>query len=287
MASRERLLLLATPIVLSGCVRWGVTDDDAYGYDYGESVTYGYDESTSYGYDDGTTVDPDGSSTDEGPGVEPPPMRRPKPWPEQWLFGADSRLVTWGKSGIPTVNPELLANTFYFLAGVAPGERPLAILWIGDCDPRTDADGCQAGDVQPFFDVVDGLGTIEFAVPTAIEPDAYDVVIADFCGPVDGEWIAVSLAVGEGVLVLGDRSCGTADGSSAKVANETLAHFGVRFGTQVVFDPAVDVPTDAQNGLLEGVTSLVADGVSLHETLEPVVVVVETPEGVLLSRRPG
>jgi hypothetical protein len=276
MASRERLPLLAMPIVLmSGCIRWGVPDDPVY-----------FGESTTYAYDDSTTVDPDGSTSDEGTtAAEPPPMRRPRPWPEQWLFGADSRLVTWGRSGIPTVNPELLANTFYFLAGVAPGERPLAILWIGDCDPRTDVDGCHAGDVQPFFDLVDGLGTIEFAVPTTIEPATYDVVIADFCGPVDGEWIAASLAAGEGVLALGDRSCGTPTGSSAKVANETLAHFGVRFGPHVLFDPGFPVPADAQNGLLEGVTSLDAQDVSLHETLDPVVVVVETPEGVLLSRR--
>jgi hypothetical protein len=276
MASRERLPLLATPLVLSACVRWGIPDDQG----YGEPTTYDYD------YDSTTTVDPDGSSSDEGTtGTEPPPVRRPAHWPEQWLFAADSRLVTWGKSGIPTVNPELLANTFYFLAGVAPGERPLAILWIGDCDPRTDADGCHAGDVQPFFDLVDGLGTIEFAVPRTIDPSAYDVVIADFCGPVDGEWIAASLATGEGVLALGDRACATATGSSAKVANETLTHFGVRFVSDVLLDPRFAVPDDAQTGLLEGVTSLDAQGVSLQATLEPVVVVVETPDGVLLSRR--
>lgn len=287
MASHQRmlLLLLATPLVPSGCIRWGVSDQD-FGDDY-YGTTYDY-YGTTYDYDDdGTTVDPDGSTSDDGTTeAGPAPTRRPRAWPEQWLFGADSRLVTWGKSGIPTVNQPLFVNSFYFLAGVAPGERPLALLWIGDCDPRTDVDGCHAGDVQPFFALIDGLGTIEFAVPTAIDPSAYDVVIADFCGPVDGEWIATSLAAGEGVLALGDRACSTPTGSSAKVANETLAHFGVRFGSPVL-EQRLQVPADAQTGLLEGVTSLDVQGMALHETLEPVVVAAETPAGVLLSHRGG
>lgn len=278
MASPSRLPLLAAPVVLSACIRWGVPEGQ--GDEYDGSTTYGTTYGTTHGYD-GSTSDAD--TTETGP----EPSRRPRGWPEPWLFAADSRLVTWGKSGIPTTNQSMLANSFYFLAGVAPGERPLAIVWIGDCDPRVDVDGCHAGETQPFFDWIDGLGTIEFAVPTAIEPSAYDVVIADFCGPVDAEWIAASLAAGEGVLALGDRSCATPHGSSAKVANETLAHYGVRFGPQVLLDPSVEVPADAQTGLLEGVTTLDAQEVSLHETLEPVVVALEGPDGAVLSYRGG
>lgn len=97
----------------------------------------------------------------------------------------------------------------------------MTILWIADCDPRTDADGCMAGDVQPFFDMVDSLGTIEFTVPSPIDP----------------------------------------------------------------YDHRFTVPAEEQTGLLEGVGSLDAWDVSLQETIEPVVVVLEASDGVVLSRR--
>lgn len=61
-----------------------------------------------------------------------------------------------------------------------------------------------------------------------------------------------------------------------------------RFGPQVLLDPRFEVPADARTGLLEGVTSLDAQGVSLQETLEPVVVAAESPDGgALLSHRGG
>lgn len=278
MATREPLLVLALPLVLGACVRWGVPDDEGFADDFGQSTTN--DLTTS------TTTDVVDSSSDGGTaGPETGPQRRTRPWPEAWPFAAESRLVVWGHSGIPTTNLQLLANTFYALAGVAPGQRPLTILWIADCDPRIDADGCMAGDVQPFFDMVDGLGTIELASPAMLEPSDYDVVVADFCGPVDGLQIAALLAVGEGVLAMGDRQCATSTGSSAKVANETIAHFGARFISRELQDQRFAVPAEQQVGLLEGVTSLDVAGVSLQETMDPAVAVVETPDGALLGTR--
>ncbi|MCX4247959.1 hypothetical protein [Paraliomyxa miuraensis] len=284
MASRESLLLLVTPLVLGGCVRWGIPDDD-YGYD-----DYGYDSTTYDYYDDSTTYDPDGTSSDDGTTTasEPDVHRRPtRAWPEQRPLSPESRLSAWGKSGIPTVNLELMANVFHDLAGVAPGEGPLTILWIADCDPRIDAEGCGVGDVQPFFDLVDSLGTIDFMPPEATDPFAYDVVVADFCEPIDGEVVTVLLEVGMGVLALGDRSCSTPTGTSAKLANDVIAHFGLRFGSQTLDDPRFLVPPEAQSDLLEGIVSIVASHVSLQETLDPAFVVVEAADGVLLSRRAG
>ena len=278
MASRARRCLLAAPLVLTGCVRWGVPDEE-------DSDDYGYD-STTYDYYDSTTYDPaDGTTTSSEPDVHRRPMRA---WPEPWPMSPDSRLVAWGKSGIPTANLEMLANIVYDLAGVAPGQAPLTILWIADCDPRADPEGCQAGDVQPFFDLIDGLGsTVEFATPEVIDPSDYDVVVADFCEPVDGPVIATLLADGEGVLALGDRSCSTPTGTSAKLANDVIAHYGVRFGSPTLDDPRFLVNPEVQSGLLEGITSIVASHVSLQETLDPAFVVVEANEGVLLSHRVG
>ena len=286
MTRRGRLLLLMVPLMASACVRWGIPERDDYGYDYdddfGESTTDDFTTTST------TTTEPaDSSGGEDTTGNSSGPSRTPRPWPEPWPLGADSRLVVWGQSGIPKANLEMFANIFHHLAGVAPGEQALTIGWIGDCDPRTDPDGCSAGDVTPFFEMVDGLGTLEFT-SSEFDTSAYDVVVADFCGPVDAERLAVLLADGEGVLALGDRSCTVADGSSsALVANQTLAHFGVRFGFREFDGEEHPVPPEEQFGLLDGVSTLETLDLMLQQTIEPVVVVLETPDGVLLSERSG
>ncbi len=261
MARRVFVLVALSTL---GCVRWGIPDDEGFAEDTGTTSTT---STTDSGESD--------SSSDTGP----------EPWPEPWPFANESRLVAWGKTGIPTSNLAMLANTYYDLAGVAPGEGPLTILWIADCDPRTDAAGCLLGNVQPFFDMVEGVGTIEFKPLASVDPAAYDVFVVDFCEAVEGEAIAALLAEGAGVLALGDHHCTSAAGSSAKLANATLAHFGVRFGERELYSHDFTVPADAQAGLLAGVTSLDAWGLALQDTIEPVAVVVETLDGAVLSRR--
>lgn len=281
MPKRTRPILLALPLLIGACVRWGVPDVENDDWSYDDTTTFDEDTTSS------TTEPADSSSggnEDTTGSTIPEPTRTPR-WPAPWPFGADSRLVVWGQSGIPTANLPVFANIYYDLAGVAPGEQPLAIGWIGECDPRVDPEGCSAGDVQPFFDMIDGLGTIEFT-PSIVDPSAYDVVIADFCGPVDSQEVAALLEAGEGVLALGDDACITAQGiSSARAANPTIAHFGVRFGTQALTDPRVPVPPEAQSGLLEGVASLDAQELLLQRVDESVAIVLGETDQILLSRR--
>jgi hypothetical protein len=263
MARLVTRLGLVLALTSSACVRWGVPDDDELG-----------DESSGSDSTDSTDTS-EADSTDTGP----------EPWPEQLAFSSESRLVTWGKSGIPTTNLAMHANAYAYLAGIMPGEAPLAILWIADCDPRTDALGCLAGNLQPYFDMITGIGSVEFKPLDTVDPSAYDVIVADFCEPLDGDAIASLLASGVGVLALGDPFCTVEGSSSAARANATLAHFGVRFVDHELYSHEFTVPAEAQIDLLAGVTSLDPWGVALQETIDPVVVLVETLDGAVLTKR--
>ena len=261
-------VILVALLTVSGCVRWGIPDDEGIADENGSESDSSNDSSSE--------SDSSSDTTD---------TNEPEPWPEQWPFSAESRLVVWGKSGIPTSNPTMLTNVFYYLAAVTPGEAQLSILWVGNCDPRTDAQGCLAGNVQPFFDLVDGLGTIEFKTLNTVDPAAYDLVIADFCSEVDGQQIATLLADGAGVLAMGDGFCLLQGRSSAEVANDTLAHFGVRFSDDQLFSHDFTIPVDKQVDLLAEVPSLDAWGVSLQESVGPIEVAAETLDGYVLTRR--
>lgn len=256
---------LVLALACSACVRWGIPEDDE----------LGDDETTSSTSTSDTLDTSEADSTDTGP----------EPWPEQLPFSSESRLIAWGKSGIPTTNLAMHANAYAYLAGIAPGEAQLAILWVADCDPRSDALGCLAGNVQPYFDMIAGIGTVEFQLLDAVDPAAYDVIVVDFCEPVDGDAIASLLAAGVGVLALGDRFC-TIEGSDAAArANATLAHFGVRFIEHELYNHALTVPVESQTDILAGVTSLDAWGVTLQETIDPVVVQISTIDGAVLTKR--
>lgn len=221
-------IALPFALVCSACVRWGIPEDE-----------FGDEKSTSSSSGDTLTTS-EADSTDTGP----------EPWPEQQPFASESRLIAWGKSGIPTTNLAMHANAYAYLAGIAPGEAQLTILWVSDCDPRTDALGCLAGNVQPYFDMIAGIGTVEFQLLDAVDPAAYDVIVVDFCEPVDGDAIASLLATGASVLALGDRFCTIAGGDAAA-----------------------------------GVTSLDAWGVTLQDTIDPVVAQVSTIDGGVLTKR--
>jgi hypothetical protein len=161
----------------------------------------------------------------------------------------------------------------------------LRILWIDDCDPREDAIGCLAGNVQPFFTMVAELGTIEFKPLSLVDPLAYDVVVADFCGPVSATQVATMLGDGARVLVLGDYWCETPMGVSAERANELLTRIGARFTGDVIYNHNFLVATAKQVGLLEGVPALDAWGVALQDHLPSFEAAVGTIEGAILTSR--
>jgi len=161
----------------------------------------------------------------------------------------------------------------------------MKILWIDDCDPRQDPAGCLAGNVQPFFNMVATLGTIEFKPLSLVDPLAYDVVVADFCGPVSPEQVATMLGDGARVLVLGDWWCQSAAGVSAEIANQLLEHLGTRFDGDELYNHDFLVAASKQVELLEGVSVIDAWGVALQEHIAPFEDAVGTIDGALLTSR--
>jgi hypothetical protein len=161
----------------------------------------------------------------------------------------------------------------------------MTILWIEDCDPREDAAGCLAGNVQPFFDMVAGLGTIEFKPLSLVDPLAYDVVVADFCGPVSPEQVGAMLGDGVRVLVLGDYWCESALGVSAVVANQVLEHVGTRFDGDELYNHDFLVADAKQIGLLAGVPVVDAWGLALQEHIDPFEEALGTFDGALITSR--
>jgi hypothetical protein len=139
--------------------------------------------------------------------------------------------------------------------------------------------------VQPFFDMVAGIGTIEFKTLSQVDPLAYDVVIADFCGPVAPEQIATILGEGAGVMVLGDWWCETQAGVSAELANGLLEHLGARFTGDVLNNHSFLVPDSKQFGLLDGVTVIDAWGVALQHSIDPFVESIGTIDGAVITSR--
>ena len=158
-------------------------------------------------------------------------------------------------------------------------------MWISNCDPRTDDVGCLAGNVQPFFDMIDTLGTIEFKPLSIVDPLAYDVVVADFCGPVSAEEVAVMLDEGSRVLVLGDHWCEVEGVLSAELANELLEHLHTRFNGKVIYNHEFLVAPTKQIGLLAGVPILDAWGVALQLTGPNFEAAASTSQGGLLTFR--
>ena len=161
----------------------------------------------------------------------------------------------------------------------------LNILWVADCDPRTDAVGCLAGNVQPYFAMVDTIGNIDFKPLSEVDPLAYDVVVADFCGPVSATTVGEMLGEGARVLVLGDRWCVRNGQTSAAAANELLEHIGTRFDGAELYDHDFLVSEGRRVGILEGVERIDAWGVALQGLGPEFDELLGTSSGTLLSSR--
>ncbi|MGH1347765.1 MAG: hypothetical protein ACRBN8_39790 [Nannocystales bacterium] len=168
------------------------------------------------------------------------------------------------------------------------GPDPLAgvnVLWVADCDPRSDAVGCLAGNVQPYFAMVDTIGSIDFKLLSEVDPLAYDVVVADFCGPVSATAVGEMLGEGAHVLVLGDTWCVRDGQTSAAAANELLEHIGTRFDGAELYNHGFLVPEARRIGILEGIESIDAWGVGLQGLGAEFDELLGTSAGTLLSSR--
>ncbi len=261
-------IVVAAGLVNAGCIRWGIPEDEMIGDDT----------------DDPTSSEPPLET--ESSGDETTDTGEEFVWPESWPLGPGARVVVWGKTGIPTRNLAMIENALVDLAGDGdPNPGSMNILWIDDCDPREDPAGCLAGNVQPFFDMVATLGSIEFKPLSLVDPLAYDVVVADFCGPVSVEQVATMLGDGAHVLVLGDYWCESPSGISAELANGLLEHFGTRFDGDVLYNHEFLVADQKQVGLLEGVSVVDAWGVALQVHTEPFESALGTFDGALITSR--
>jgi hypothetical protein len=161
----------------------------------------------------------------------------------------------------------------------------LNILWVADCDPRTDEVGCLAGNVQPYFAMVDTIGNIDFKPLSEVDPLAYDVVVADFCGPVSATTVGEMLGEGARVLVLGDRWCVRNGQTSAAAANELLEHLGTRFDGAELYNHDFLVSEGRRVGILEGIERIDAWGVALQGLGPEFDELLGTSDGTLLSSR--
>lgn len=170
--------------------------------------------------------------------------------------------------------------------GLPPGSvDPLRLLWVATCDPRLDPTGCFAGNLAPYFEMVAEIGTIDFEPLSQVDPRAYDVVIADFCGPIRPTEVRDMLAEGAHVLVLGDLWCSTSEGRSADLANALLVHLGTRFNGMELHNDDFLVPERDQVGVLAGIDTLVARGLAL-QTVGPEFTALAGPTaGAVLSWR--
>jgi hypothetical protein len=154
-----------------------------------------------------------------------------------------------------------------FLQALAGKEKDVKILYAEDdnCDPRQGST-CGIGkleSMQPFFAMIDEIGTIEFHRPN-VDLGAYDVIIADFCQG-DEYIIANETAIRTfvdtrgGLLVIGSFWCanGTVENSSARVASVFVERYGIEYRNDRGTDSAECVAvTESQEDFMAGVTTL-------------------------------
>jgi hypothetical protein len=187
------------------------------------------------------------------------------------------RIVTWGNTmmkfsgsaafralledyGGDTDDYILVRNILKHLAGKSSDVR---ILYTDTCDPRTDPDVCLIGGLeylQPFYDMIAGIGTITYTDIASAQLADFDVVIADFCSlPSQAYDVLRSyLSSGGPAVVLGDNFCWLGgEFSSADLANSVIGDFGVSFSAYELYEyERLWIAPSEQVGLLSGVSNL-------------------------------
>jgi len=159
----------------------------------------------------------------------------------------------------------LLRNILEHLTGKSSDVR---ILYTDGCDPREDEGLCDLSEsfdyLQPFFNMVDGIGTITFANMSTVDLANYDVVIANFCSALgnpepnpEQTALLAYLAAGRPAVVLGDNFCYYDESPSAAAAALVVMFYGDTItGAETYETDRLLVPEGFQTGLLAGVTNL-------------------------------
>ncbi len=147
---------------------------------------------------------------------------------------------------------------------------PMRVVWLDDCDPRQSVNFCHMSsslDVfKPFYGVLESLNaSITYTLTTQFI--GYDVVIADFCGPIGlpryYDALSAYVSAGGSVVVMGDNFCqGVAKADSTWLASADAANLVTKErGITITADDDMsqqqaDPPTLARLGL--GVNRLVS-----------------------------
>src|SRR5579859_6489002 len=158
----------------------------------------------------------------------------------------------------PTASPESTPT------GVPSGASH--ILWVSNCDPRTDSRHCNQGKIEiltEFYATIHNLGAdIVYALPkSSTDLLPYDVVVLDYC-----DFAASALPAqlfrdyvwgGGSLIVMGDNFCvgvhaANKLGSSAEAATLLTTSWGIRFtGDDDANNP--EITTFADDPLTAGV----------------------------------
>jgi hypothetical protein len=210
---------------------------------------------------------------------------------------SQASVITWGTTGIMYVsshdNLRMLRNFLSYLGRGHDGGVDIRILYTMECDPRTHQERCWlVSDIErldPFFNMIAEIGSIEFVRPSLVDLYDSDVVIADFCkgagDEAEIEHIREYVESGRPTLVLAGNHCSLTPGkTSAAAANEVLSPLGLTFSTLDPRDPTVmQVPEEHRTGLLGNVSSVWIWRVvpqSITRNFEPVL---ESDLGVLAA----
>ncbi|MEK9505689.1 Ig-like domain-containing protein [Gaopeijia maritima] len=178
-------------------------------------------------------------------------------------------IIAWGVAleyGFNSQEEAVSRNVFRFLTGGATDSR---MLFTRGCDPRVDSKHCYlVSDLEtldPFYDVVDEFGTLEYRDPLAVTDFTdYDVIFAPHCAPFVGdqsdraevhEKLEAAVRAGVRVFVSGESACSYGGVDTTVLANEFLEPLGVRFTDLDPRVPEEPVPEERRVGFLEGVST--------------------------------
>jgi hypothetical protein len=153
------------------------------------------------------------------------------------------------------------------LQTLAQRQTGIRVLYATDsaCDPRTSSNYCQItsdpANLQPFFNMINSIGSIEFKAFSSVDPYAYDVVILDCCRTSlttirDRVLTYINTAHG-GMWVVGSNSCYRSGTPSSQLANSIVQEYGIRMTTE---DPTTRgchaLTADEKTGILKDVASI-------------------------------
>jgi hypothetical protein len=201
-----------------------------------------------------------GGDGDSSPVVTPTPTPEPRPVLIAWSALYLEMVGSYGCDDL-----RMLQNFFQALGQKQTGLRIRMINDTG-CDPRTDSERCGItsdwSQLAPFFNMIDGIGTLEYGPLASIDPLTYDVLILHGCWTDVGAIRTtldrfVTTATHGGILVVGSHQCmDLLKVTGAEKANILVSSYGIQYGTaSFTRNRCNAVGEVVRTGLMKDVTS--------------------------------